>query len=186
MKEGFVKKEENEYMLTSKGKEYANRMDLGDTFVENQAKISVVLTCIRNIDEEEEYLLYTRRKSPFYGFQGFPTGKVRRGEDILEAASRELKEETDLLGKPKLYAIRHYRIHSKDKKLLEDVIFFACRFDNPTGELKSNVEGDFVWVNKKDIWKYLKKPVREIKELVTYIDSEVLSFKEDSYVTEGF
>ncbi|MCK9368698.1 NUDIX domain-containing protein [Candidatus Dojkabacteria bacterium] len=186
IKEGLVSKEKSVYLLTTKGKELANRMDLGDETIKEQAKISVMMCGIRGGGKNTEYLLYTRRKSPFYGYQGFPTGKVKKGEDITDSARRELKEETNLEGKPELFAIRHYRIFSKDEELLEDKVYFIFRVINPAGELKSNSEGDFKWVNRNKVWEYLKKPVKEIEEVIKEINNRVPTFKERSYITEEF
>ena len=143
IKESLIKKSSQGYSLTAKGKEVSNRMDYGDIDIKTQAKISAVLCCIREEDGVTQYLLYTRKKNPFWGYQGFPTGKVKRGEDISEAATRELLEEANLDGIPELFAIRHYRIYSNEDLLLEDKIFFAFRFKNPKGKLTSGKEGDF-------------------------------------------
>jgi 8-oxo-dGTP diphosphatase len=49
------------------------------------------------IRREGRYLLGLRRSRYGYDTWGFPGGKVEAGEDPLEAASRELLEETGLL-----------------------------------------------------------------------------------------
>lgn len=185
-KAGYVLKVEGKYALTESGKELANRMDLGDTSIEQQAKVSVLMTCQRENNGETEYLLYTRLKSPFYSYQGFPTGKVKIGESILEAAKRELQEETGLVGEPELFSIRHYRVYNNEKKLLEDKIFFVCRFINPWGELVENQEGTYKWVKQQDIWDYLKKPIQEVKDILQIFDQKELSFSESEYSTEDF
>src|SRR5436190_10158647 len=82
-KAGYVKKSDKDYSLTSLGKEYANRMDTDKVLVTPQSKVSVILCPLKN---DNEYLIYTRLKQPFYGCQGFMSGKVQYGELIIDAA----------------------------------------------------------------------------------------------------
>jgi ADP-ribose pyrophosphatase YjhB (NUDIX family) len=186
LKDGYVAKKNEKYVLTENGKEMANRMDLGDKKVKDQAKVSVIVVCQKGSGDSKRYLLYTRLKSPFYSFQGFPTGKVKKGESILSAAERELNEETGLIGNPKLFAVIHSRIYSQDKHLLEDKIFFACKFINPKGRLVGGPEGIYDWVDSKKVWNYLKRPVYEIKEIFKLLNKSSVSFVEYNYTTQTF
>jgi len=185
IQDNWIKKTGNLYTLTEKGKELAGRMDLGDSKVKNQAKISVVMVCINTNTQPKKYLLYTRLKSPFYKFQGFPTGKVQEGEIISHAAIRELKEETGLTGKPQIVGILHSTIKNPDLKLLEDKIFFVCKFNNPTGKLVSGPEGNYQWVDKPKISDYLQRPVQELKEIFTMLNKNRITFQEKNYLVNG-
>lgn len=44
----------------------------------------------------EKVLMLRRTKEPYLNLLNFPGGKVEQGEDLLQAAERELKEETGL------------------------------------------------------------------------------------------
>lgn len=92
----LIQKTEGEYSLTAEGKEYANRMNTETKKITRQAKNGVMLICTREKNGETEILIYTRKKQPFYNKQGFPTGKIHRGERAHDTAQRELKEETNL------------------------------------------------------------------------------------------
>lgn len=189
LKRRLVQKIEEKYSLTQEGKEYANRMDIGDLTIKQQAKVSAVLCCERTAANGDiEYLLYTRKKNPFFGFQGFPTGKVLFGEDILEAAARELHEETGYSGKPELVAVRHYRIYTTEDVLLEDKIFFTIKFSNISGDLKPSPEGEFQWIKSADIFKVLKNPIKEFPELLDAVRDfdGAITFKESTYKTDTF
>jgi len=156
IKAGYVEKDSRFYFLTGMGKEYANRMDTDKVAMNQQAKISVWFCCRRKNKDEFQYLIYTRLKQPFYGCQGFPSGKVQYGETVVKAATRELKEETNLKSTPRIVMIKHYLVFDKkDKNLLEDKFMFLCLFENPSGALKTNNEGKYDWVSKKDIEKYV-------------------------------
>jgi len=170
----YIRKDVKYYLLTNKGKEYANRMDTDEVVVSLQSKLSAWICCTRQKDHQKQYLIYTRLKQPFYGCQGFMSGKVRYGEKILETAKRELKEETNLEGDPKIVTIRHYLVYDKiTHKLVEDKFMFLCLIQQPTGQLVTNNEGKYEWVNEKDLKKYVinhfesfaafKQQIQEIK-----------------------
>jgi 8-oxo-dGTP pyrophosphatase MutT (NUDIX family) len=77
----------------------------------------------------------------------------------LECAKRELQEETGLSGIPKLAGIFHYRIFNQEgTELLDDLLLFLCRFENPTGDLISSHEGKYEWIDVENVKAYISKP----------------------------
>jgi 8-oxo-dGTP pyrophosphatase MutT (NUDIX family) len=173
-KAGYVKKSEGKYSLTNLGKEYANRMDTDIVLIARQAKVSVLLCPVRN--NMTEYLIYTRLKQPFYGCQGFMSGKVKYGERIIEAASRELQEETGLLGNPVIFCIKHYLVTDKKTgELLEDKILFYCKVNNPTGKIRPHNEGKYEWVKLNDLPSYVTNHFESYKVFKSDLD-ELNSF----------
>lgn len=153
---GFIHKGIKLYSLTNAGKEYANRMDTDKDFIARQSKLSTWICCTRIKNNHLQYLIHTRLKQPFYGCQGFMTGKVKYGEKVVNSARRELKEETGLEGNPEIVFIKHYLVFDKNSKgLVEDKFMFMCRVKNPKGRLKTGNEGTYEWVNEKNLKSYV-------------------------------
>lgn len=80
---GYVTKTADGYMLSIKGKEYANKLDTDAGVIERQPKVAVLLVIERQHHGEKQYLLQQRLKHPYYGFWGAPTGKVRWARSLL-------------------------------------------------------------------------------------------------------
>lgn len=140
VEEGYVNKDKDgTYVLTRKGKEFANRFDTDARTVERQPKVAVCLMVRRG---DGKQLVQQRLKQPYYGYWGRPTGKIRWGETILEAAARELMEETGLEADLQFESIYHKMdFNQETDELLEDKIFFIVACANPRGALVEAFEG---------------------------------------------
>lgn len=133
------KKPDGHYILTTAGKEYANRFDTDARTLERQPKVAVLLAIENN---DGKWLCQQRLKQPFYGFWGRPTGKIRYGETILECAARELMEETNLTATLEFKGVYHKLDYTtNEQKLLEDKIFFIIHGTKPVGQLATEFEG---------------------------------------------
>lgn len=149
---GYVTKQDGAYILTSKGKEYANRLDTDENEIERQPKISVVLVVERNNNGRREFLAQQRLKQPYYGFWGRLGGKLRWGESFEEAATRELKEETNLDAEfvfKMIFRKRDYR--KSNHTLLEDKVFVIMYTNAAAGELAQEFEGGYnEWLTQEE------------------------------------
>lgn len=193
LESGLITKSSNSYSLTDKGKEYANRIDTESNKIQMQAKLSAWICCLRERHGKQEILFGTRMKQPFYGKQGFVAGKIKLGESVLEAAKRELYEETHLAGEPELVLVRHYRVFSKsDQKLLEDKFMFLCLVHEPSGEMLSNEEVKLEWVNLEEVRAKITNPFEDIEHLLDIIGfissykQKQVKFEEIEYQTDSF
>lgn len=175
------KNSQNKYELTPKGKEFANRFDTDNLNIERQAKIGVLVVAVNTKIKPAKYLAQQRLKQPYFGFWGFVTGKIRWGETVLQAAARELSEETGLQGKLKLVGIRHKMDYQFDGILLEDKYFYVVKATQLTGKLIHKYEGG------KNQW-FMESEIKTLPDLFEGVDdslkltkSSSLRFIEKSY-----
>ncbi len=92
IKEGFVQHTNRKYSLTTKGKQLADQISI-DTF---KPRIQPKIVTLSVLTYKDQFLFYTRDKSPFVGYIGFPYGKIHLEERVAESALRELHEKTGL------------------------------------------------------------------------------------------
>ncbi len=134
---GIVEKSEGgTYSLTNRGKEYANRMDDEIQKIEQQGKAGVLIRLTKIDGKTQKFLVYRRNKEPFFGCVGFHTGKIRQGELVWEAASRELEEETGLTADLYLVGVIHYLDYSDNGEFIRDQYFYTFSGYNAKGELR--------------------------------------------------
>lgn len=177
---GYItKNHDDKYILTRAGKEYANRMDTDDNVIEKQPKISVALI-IEN--SEGKYLAQQRLKQPYYGFWGRPTGKIRWGETMLEAARRELTEETGLTADLSVAGFYHKMDYDKESgDLLEDKIFVLIYGTNPHGDLVVDDEGHHnEWLNDQELHQR-GKYFQSVPEITAMAKKNAANFMEHKY-----
>lgn len=165
---GLIEKvSRGKYTLSPRGKEYANKLDTDNNTIERQPKTAVILAIERQSSNSIEYLFQERLKQPYYGFFGFPTGKIRWGETIIQTAERELLEETGLSANYRIAGVYHelvYQTETGDQ--LEDKIFFVVHCTDVKGELLEEFEGGRnSWMTRKEA---LIKP-----KIFTSFDTEI-------------
>lgn len=150
---GLVERiEKGVYGLSILGKEYANKLDTDNNTIERQPKVAVLLAITREVDGALQYVIQRRVKNPNFGFYGFPTGKVRWGETIIQTAQRECLEETGLQAEFTIAGVYHEHVRTDEtNKLFEDKIFFICKAENIQGELQERFEGgENQWLTLKE------------------------------------
>lgn len=173
-----VQKSYGKYALTESGKHYVNMLSPDAPMLEQQPKISVVLW-VR--DKKDRLLRQERLRQPFYGYWTRPTGKVRRGESILQAATRKLKEETGLTADLRIIGVEHRIDKTKDNELLEDKYLFIVEGTNPSGKLISvNEKANNHWISEVEYAQKKKRFGKAKPESTPSI--RTITFSEGEYI----
>ncbi len=108
----------------------------------------VELTTAVLLRRGSEILLQNRVKGTWTGY-ALPGGHVEPGESIVEAACREMREETGLqITAPKLCGIKQFPIAGGRYLVF---LFLAEQF---AGELKSSEEGTMEWISREKLGQY--------------------------------
>lgn len=192
MSMNLIQKIDQKYMLTAAGKEYANRMDAWELHIQLQAKTGVLVCATRGHGDALEYLIYTRKKHPFFGKQGFITWKVKFGEALGDVAQRELWEEAHLVGHPELVHIKHSFVYEKTTyKLLEDKFFYFFLVKDPEGTASWSEEWPVERIARKDFATKITSIYYDFHDIMAVVDSLLipnrpLTFEEKSYEVEDF
>lgn len=182
---GYVEKmSSGEYTLTQQGKEYANKLDTDANKLERQPKSAVIIV----LKKQDTVLLQERLKHPYFGFWGYPGGKIRWGETIYQAAARELLEETGLTARLTYQGVYHELTRSEETNvILEDKIFQVFSATHPSGKIKTSFDGGRnEWIALSAIQSITKK--YKSTDIETDIGLGKLSFieKEQVYSAEEF
>lgn len=111
------------------------------------------LAALAVVIHEDQVLLVRRRNEPDAGLWGFPGGHVDAGETALDAAARELREETGVAAKPERYLTNIDVIQHDETGALRFHFLLAavlCRYVSGTPVAADDVS-EAAWVPLNDV-----------------------------------
>jgi 8-oxo-dGTP diphosphatase len=174
--EKFVFKKDGEYSLTTKGVRYSTQVNFEQFFIRIQPKIVTLVVCK---NKDGEYLLYKRGKLPFLGKVGFPYGKIHLGENVKEAAERELKEKTGISATLSQKGIMYLTVVDEIGEIITHMLCHIFEGKKPKGDLLKNPPfGEIFWMSEKGLLNEEIMPgVMEVLEIAKS-KSKCLIFRE--------
>jgi len=132
--EGVIAKYDDGYGLTAQGRKLSAFIE-GDTGGKAEFPTPIVVILVRQGDK----LLYQeRKKEPFFGYYGPPSGKVNFGWNPKDCAIRDLKEETNLDAKHMQFRAVQYIKTIEDNKILHHHLLYVFETSEFTGELTTH------------------------------------------------
>ncbi len=170
----LVFKKNNKYYLTKKAKENVDWIsNIGE-------KIKYPAVCYLYLitNEKNEALIFQKLKEPFYGYYGFPAGRMRFGDKIIESAEEKIKKKLNLEVKLKLVGMYNIRTFDSEKQPYHQLMFLF-RGKDAKGDLITDLpQGKLTWMNPKKALKLKLFPENERFLLMIYKDGfEVAEIK---------
>lgn len=154
VRQGFLRKLDTGYTLSTRGLAYVDRVNAGKLFIRQQPKI---ITMLLVQDGYGNVLLQCRTKQPYIDTWTLPYGKVHiDDESVTAGAVRETREKLGLEVVPRHVGDAYIRVRDHDE-ILSSTLVHVCRF-----ELDSYPESDTIrWCAPLKLSNYTLAPAVE-------------------------
>jgi ADP-ribose pyrophosphatase YjhB (NUDIX family) len=160
-------------------------LDTGTNNFIRQGFIALRIVISRENNGQTEYLMQKRTKVPFRGYLAEPGGKILFGDDVLQAAERNLSNETGLHADLEIKGLVHFK-DIYEEKLMQDKYFFVVKGTNPTGELKPfGSTGQNVWLSADELSQN-PRTHQGVDTITKISENSSFSFHEETHHTDEY
>lgn len=164
----LVEKTDNGYCLSPAGQRHVADIHHTSDPLNRLFKLNVITIVSRIIDGETMILNQSRTSNPSYGKVGVMGGTVIKGEPLLDAAARKLREETGLIAEFRLVGWERRLLYKHDA-LFSDVLFPIAYADASQGELHDTEYGRNFWTPLAAAIKNESNPSDSIASIITIL-----------------
>ncbi len=171
VKKGLVTKSDEGYSLSEAGIRHVADPYPSNGAITSLFKINVITVVSRITDGKIEILNQLRKSNPSYGKVGVMGGVVFKGEQVAEAATRKLKQETGLDARFRIVGCER-RIMYKSGELFSDVLFPIAYADSSAGELLPDTDfGHNMWLPVNEAIKNESAEFDSIKSITAVLNA---------------
>lgn len=128
----------------------------------------------------DEVLLVERAMPPYRGMRTIPGGHKARGEELLAACLREMKEETGLTLHDCRFA-GHMQVHRLDRTSGPEALCLYYVADEFSGEVTPSEEGFLTWTKMEDALKDMGTHPA-LRALLPFVRDDACPFTAEAYV----
>lgn len=147
IKELFVEKDGDHYILSQEGQRFANFYSFETDSIRLQPKILVAVVCY----QEGQVLVHRRKREPFINKISLINGKLHFGEQLKTAAGRELEEKTGLKASELKHAGDAYLIYRDGKDIQNHVLSHNFICTKWRGTIKDTAHTEPMWVRPAEL-----------------------------------
>lgn len=152
VRNGFIEKDNDGYILTPTGTELAGRIDVSSEELISPPKLGVAVCLWKDTEAGKQVLLNKRKKQQAFGQTGLHTEKVRFGEKIIDTVHRCIaKEIGDVQTEIDFVGISHI-LEKTDQEISNDVVLHCFSVKYLSGDISmENAEGENGWHDVKEL-----------------------------------
>jgi len=185
LSKAYIEKVGNKYRVTDEGKKLGNFISPTGVLRES-FYVCIMPILLTEYNGELSVLIQKRGKHPNFGEISTISGKILKGEKLLESARRKLKEETQLNAVFSYVGMLRAIRYDNDNSLLMDQWFNVCIANAFTGNLeKKTPYGDNFFCPVSKLVEYNdSRPIENLLRILNLVEEKQTPFYLEDITTK--